>query len=210
MHLYSVYRQLNPALARHGVAVALEAGTRAAAISGLDISVWTTTMSPNVGVISWTALVETLTDLETGMDKLGADGGFNDYVEQNDSVFSGPLGSTLAHLVSAAPDPAAGPPAYAAVVRATCVSGQAGAGMAGGVEIAEAATRIGGLTTSFFADVTGEYGGVAWITTAPDLATLEASNELVNADAGFSAMVDRIASAYLPHAASTMYRRLSS
>ena len=208
MYLYSRRRRLNPAQARKAAAFAAETGKRAAGICGLEISVWATTMSADSGMISWSTMVEHLTDLETAMDKLAADGSFNDFIEQNDGLFVGPLADTLAQVVSGAPDPTAARPAYASVVQATCANGHVAAGMAGGVEIADMAARVGGLPTTFLASTTGEYGGVAWITTAPDLAALEAAEAKVNSDAGFVALADRVSPAYLPHAGNTMYRRI--
>ena len=209
MYLYSTRRHLNPAHARKAVAHAIEAGQRAATISGLDISVWTTVMSADAGLITWTTMVEHLADLEMAMDKLAVDGPWGDFVEQNDGLFVGARTDTLAQMVSGPLDPTAPRPAYASVVQATCANGHVAAGMAGGVEIAEAATRIGGITTTFLASSTGEYGGVAWITGAPDLATLEAAEGKVNNDAGFLALADRVSPAYLPHASNTMHRRIS-
>jgi hypothetical protein len=174
----------------------------------MDISVWTTVMSTDAGVISWATMVEHLTDLEVAMDKLAADGSFNDFIEQNDGLFVGSLTDTLAQVVSGAPDPAAAPPAYATIVQATCANGHLAAGMTGGVEIAETATRIGGIPTMFLVAATGEYGGVAWITGAPDLATMEVAEAKVNNDAGFVALVDRVSPAYLPHASNVIYRRI--
>ena len=44
-----------------------------------------------------------------------------------------------------------------------CANGAIAAGMAGGVEVAEVATRITGNATLFCASVAGPYGGIAWM-----------------------------------------------
>lgn len=209
MYLFSRRRQLNPAQARKATAFAVDIGQRAREISGLDVSVWTTVLSADVGVISWAVLVEHLTDLESGMDKLAVDGTFNDLVEQNDGLFVGAVSDVLAQVVAGMPAADAPQPAWATIVQATCANGQLAAGMAGGVEIAEVVTRIGGLSTMFLAASTGEYGSVSWITGASSLAEIEESEAKVNNDPEFIALVDRVATAYLPHAAVTMYRRIS-
>jgi hypothetical protein len=209
MYLFRRSRQLNPAQARKAVAVAIEAGKRASDICGLNISVWTTVMSRDVGLISWASTVEHLSDVETATDKLATDGPFNDFIEENDAVFVGPVSDMLAQIVSGAADPGGELPAYAATVQATCANGHLADGMAAGVELAAEATRIGGLTTMFLATATGDYGGVAWITGAPDLAALEASEARVNSDSGFVALADRVTHAYLPHGTMTIRRRLS-
>jgi hypothetical protein len=166
-------------------------------------------MSRDVGLISWASMVEHLSDVETATDKLAIDGPFNDFIEENDAVFVGPVSDMLAQIVSGAADPGGELPAYAATVQATCANGHLADGMAAGVELAAEATRIGGLTTMFLATATGDYGGVAWITGAPDLAALEASEARVNSDSGFVALADRVTHAYLPHGTMTIRRRLS-
>jgi len=209
MYLFSRRRRLNPAHGRKAAAFAIDIGHRAREISGLDVSVWTTVLSADAGVVSWVAMVEHMSDLETGMDKLAVDGMFNDLVEQNDGLFVGPLSDTLAQVVSGLPDANATPPSWATMVQATCTNGHLAAGMAGGVEIAEAATRIGGLRTMFLAGTTGEFGSVAWITGASSLAELDESGQRVNGDADFIALVDRLTAAYQPQAPVTMFRRIS-
>jgi hypothetical protein len=207
MYVYSRRRQLNPASVSKALPLAIEAGQRATAITGVDISVWMTVMSADAGTVSWAALVEHLSDIGAASDKLGADDVFNDFIEEHDGLFVGPVSDTVGQIISGTPDPSA-PPEYITVVRATCANGHVAAGMAGGVEIAEAASRIGGLPTLFLADGTGEYGGVSWITAAPDLTALEESTAKVNTDPGFLELVDGITSAYLPHAPMSILRRI--
>ena len=103
MYLFSRSRQLNPANARKGAGLAVEIGQKVREITGLDLSVWTTALSTDVGMISWVALVEHLTDLEAATDKLAVDGAFGDLIEQNDALFVGPATDTLSQLVSGMP-----------------------------------------------------------------------------------------------------------
>jgi hypothetical protein len=209
MYLFSRRRTLNSARARQGVAVALEAGRRATGICGLDISVWTTVMGPGIGTVGWSAMVENLTDIEMAMDKLNVDGAFNDFVEENDGLFTGSIDDTVAQILTGAPAPGATPPGYAQVGRATCAPGHIGEAMAFGVEATETAARISGLSSMFLATASGVYGGVMWVFGAPDLASLEAGNARLNSDPSFNALVDKIGPAFLAGASVNISRRIS-
>src|SRR5437763_197617 len=52
------------------------------AISEVPVSLWTTEFSPQVGMLSWTAVVEDLSQLRTLDTKLMADGGYLSLVEE--------------------------------------------------------------------------------------------------------------------------------
>src|SRR5215210_7162683 len=136
MYLFSRQRQINTAQMRNAVGVALDVGGRVKQITGLDLSVWMTSMSERAGLVSWSVLVESLTDLEAATDKLAADTLFGDLVEQNDALFAGPLTDILAQVVSGAPDAAGEVPSYAMIVSSSAANGQLAAAMAAGVEIA--------------------------------------------------------------------------
>jgi len=54
---------------------------------------------------------------------------------------------------------------YIGVVRATIAAGILAKGIASGMAISERAEKIAGVPTMFLPDYTGNYGGVAWIST---------------------------------------------
>lgn len=174
-------------------------------ITGQQIDAWVAVMSPEVGTVVWTLFAEHLTDIEAAGDKLAADAGFMKSVEKADDYFDGPMADGLATIVHGEPDPSA---TYVAAVSAAAANGRLTDAITGGIEIAEAATRIGGQPTAFAVAATGPYGGVMWFTSSPDLATLEAGEAAANGDPEFLAMVDRISPAYLPGAMQSIYRRI--
>lgn len=176
-------------------------------ITGQQIDAWVAVMSPEVGTVVWTLFAEHLTDIEAAGDKLAADAGFMKSVEKADDYFDGPMVDGLASVIHGF-DPEGDPPGYVAVVTAAAANGRLSDAVAGGIEIAEAATRIGGQPTAFAVAATGPYGGVMWFTSSPDLATLEAGEAAANGAPEFLALVDRISPAYLPGATQTIYRRI--
>ena len=51
-------------------------------VTGSDTSLWTTSMSPQVGLLSWNTIVEDYAELMTANDKLMADSGYLDLLEE--------------------------------------------------------------------------------------------------------------------------------
>jgi hypothetical protein len=95
------------------------------------------------------------------------------------------------------------------VARAICANGAMSEAMGFGVEIADVASRITGLQTIFGATITGAYGGVAWLTGAPDLAAVETANAALAADDEWRKVVDRAGHAFLPGVTTSLLRRLN-
>jgi len=207
MYLISRSRFIRPGDDRAAMAAALEAASRVKQISGLDIGVWTTMMSPRSGMVAWTGQVEHLSEVEMATDKLAADGGYLDWVASVDSHFTGPFTDGALQVISG--EPSADSPAYAQVATAVCANGAVSAAMAAGVEIAETATRLTGHTTLFCSSVTGPFGAVAWVTGVPDLDALEAGGEATAASPEWLSLMAGIGPSFATGAEVTLWRRTS-
>jgi hypothetical protein len=207
MYLFARRRRINPAQGRAAVGMALEAATRARDATGLTVWVWSPVLSSEIGTMVWSARVEHLAELEAADDKLMSSTEFGDWIEQNDGLFTGPLEDSVLQVLHGAPSDQPG--AYVQVTRAICVNGSMTEAMGLGGEIAEVVSRITGLQTIFGANVTGVYGGVAWLTGVPDLAAVEAANASMAADDEFAKLVDRAGHAFQPGVTSSLLRRLN-
>ena len=198
MYLFSRRTRLAPGKARDGMEWAAGICGKVREVSGMEVSLWTTVMSPAVGTIVWNTVVETLTDLESAMAKLNADDIFVATALQGATLTDGTLDDTVIQMLNAEPDPNARP-SYAAVVQAQLANGHFRSGIECGLEIAQRATELGGLKTVFGVTTTGTYAGVGWITGAESLAELEATEQKVNTDPGFLELLDEKASeCFLP------------
>jgi hypothetical protein len=207
MYLFARTRSVNPGTLRDGIAAAVEVGAKASDIMGAPIFVWTTVLSPDVGAIMWSMRVDHLDELMTGGDAIAADDDFAEQLASTDGLFTGPFNDAVSQVISGEPS---GPPApYISVVTATCANGSLSEGMAIGVEIAEMATSLTSNATMFVASLFGDYGAVGWISGAADLATLEADNEVLSADAEWLKLVDRAGHAYAPGVTGRLLRRLA-
>lgn len=209
MYLFTRAGRLGPGHIREAMAFIPTMTEKVQQETGLDVHAWASTMSPGLGTTVWATFVEHLEHLEAANDKLAASDAFIELAEQAGRLFAGPFTDGLAQVVSGELDPSAPLPSYVTVVRARAANGQLGAAMTGGVEIAEAATRITGVRTMFLVDATGAYGGCRWTSGFADIAELERAESALNADEDWLALIDRVGTAYAPDAHQAIYRRIT-
>lgn len=193
MYLFSRRTRIAPGKAREGLEWAAGLTGKVHEVSGLEVSLWMTTMSPAVGTIAWNTIVETLSDLEAAQAKLNADDIFTAAALEGSTLTDGSLDDTVIQLIHAELDPNARP-SYAAVVQSQLANGHFRKGVECGIEIAQKATELSGLKTSFGMTTTGTYAGVGWITGAESLSDLEAGEQKINADPSFLELLDEKAS----------------
>lgn len=209
MYIYSRRRRVNPAQSRAGLAKTVELAGMASSITGFEVSPWTTVLSADVGLVQMSFLFDHLVDYELAVGKLRADGAFGDALEAADGLFQGPAEDILVSLLSGPPEEETSTPMYVSSVRTQLANGQFAAGVAGGLELASEATRITGSPMLFGILETGPYGGVVWITSAPDLATIEQNLAAVANDPGWLSLVDRVGPCYQAQNRRQTLRRLS-
>ncbi len=159
-----------------------------------EVHAWTPVFSENVGEIAWTAFLPELAELESGDFKLMSDALYLDLVGQGARYLSTqPINDQLLQLIHGTPDPARDIH-YVTVAQATVAPGQLRHAMELGIEIAVQAERITGLPTHFYADTTGNWGGVHWITGYEGVELMQHSNEKINSTMPFVEMIDAKAS----------------
>lgn len=180
------------------------------AISEVPVSLWSTVFSPKLGTLSWTAVVEDLSQLETLDAKLLADGSYVSLAEEGARFISDDgLDDAIVNLIHADPDAAAGGQ-YATVVQAVVAPGNVVNGTLLGVEIAQQAKKITGRPTSFGASQTGVYGEVGWIVLYDSVDQVQAAGQALSGDADFAQLLDSKANtAYIAGLSTqTVWRRV--
>jgi hypothetical protein len=207
MYLYSRRRHVNTARTREALATAVDACSRVTQITGWDVRVWSTVFSPDITALLWTTSLQSLDELAAGTDKLAVDNGWAEYLAQHDAEFEGPIDDNLLQVLHGAPGEQV--PEYVWAVRAVAANGMLARAIEHGIEIAQAAERITGIPVMFASRVTGDYGGVAWISGAPDLATVETANAALVADPSWAELIDRGGTAFQQSADSFLLRRLA-
>ena len=179
--------------------------------SGLEIGLWAPAYSPGVGTAVWAAFVPDLPTLEGAMDRIAGDSACVDLIDRGtDFVIPGSADDSLGMILHGEPDPDR-EVTYVAVVSSTMAAGALGRGVALGIEIAQAAEAITGLPTSFLVEVTGNYGGVSWITAFADAAEMERAEMTLNGDQSFVELIDKNSGVYTDHPGATtqaIFRRI--
>jgi hypothetical protein len=190
---------------------ALNLTERVNAVSAVPSTLWMSAMSPAMGSLAWSSVVADLAMIEDTDNKLAADPGYLDLVEQASALFSGvPADQMLMQLVHGDRDAAGIEAHYALSTRATLAPGSMREGIALGVDLAERVKKITGRPTSFAVGVTGDYGAVMWSSLAETIQQLQAANEAISADAEFAKAIDKdAAKAYLPGATQTITRKIA-
>ena len=208
MYLFTRSRRVDPGGFVKAMESVVELTEQGRKITGLQIDAWGATMSPEVGTVVWSVWADSLAQIEQGGDALIADSGFQKLLDETEDRFEGPYVDNLGALVHGTPD-LENDPQYVMVATATAANGRLGDAMAGGIEIAEFATRVGGYDTLFVVGATGPYGACAWITGVPDIAAVESSEGALMADPEWITLIDRVGPSYQQDAAQAMYRRLA-
>jgi hypothetical protein len=178
------------------------------AVSEIPVALWTPIMSPDVGRLVWTTVVENLSQISALDEKLMAEPTYLELVEEG-ARFGDGTGATdgLVRFVHADPEGVA-TAQFSTVVRAVLAPGAAADGMLLGVEIAQKAKAITGRPTSFGASQTGTYGEVGWIALYDSIDQVQAAGEALAADAEFAALLaERASTAYLPGASTQVISR---
>jgi hypothetical protein len=194
MYLFSRSARLAAGHTREAAAWAVGVTERVNQITELNVSLWTPAFSPGVGRLIWSAHVEDLAELENAEAKLMVDDGYVAEVDRG-AAFASTEGvdDELAQYVHLAFDKDL-QPEYASIVRSALAPGSIEAGMGIGLEIAERATKISGVPTSFALCTTGTYGGVLWLSAYRSINDLQRAEQSVNGDPSFVQFIDKVAS----------------
>ena len=193
MYLFTRAVRLTPGHIRDGMEWAVSMTEKVNQITALNVGLWTPLMSPGVGTLSFGCAVETLSDLEDAESKLNVDPMYLDAVERGATMIQGAAEDEVAQFLYN-PDQTANP-THVAVVRSALANGAFARGVATGIEIAQRATQLGSIPTSFLLSTTGTYAGCGWISSAHSLKELEESEQAVNANPDFIAYLDSEAAA---------------
>ena len=208
MYLFTRSGRFGPGAVREAMAFTVDVTEKVNQETGLDFHTWQVSMSPELGTLVWATFVESLEELEAAQDKLAVSDQFIDLSDKGAKLFAGPLTDGLASVVHGQRDPEAPLPSYVTSARATAANGRLGDAIAGGIEIAEASTRITGVPTMFLVDATGVYGGCRWTSGFADIGALERAQAALAADESWVALIDRVGTAYQDGATQTILRRI--
>lgn len=179
-------------------------------ISEVPVTLWTSVLSPAVGLCAWTTTVETVTEIETMESKLLVDNGYLTLLAAGtEHIIPGAINDSLSTVIYETPGAQGGNFHYVSVTTGQVQPGQFRRGVELGVEIAQKAHALAGLETSFEGAVTGNMGTVTWILAADSIEQLQRGEDTLNTDETFLKLIDTEgAKAYQPHATVSFFRRM--
>ena len=192
-----------------GLEWAAAVGALAGEVSGQHIDLWQTVYSAGYGTIVWTAWFEELAALQTMSETLEGNDAYLAKTAEAAQHIEGGADDAVAQLIAGEPG---GADAYVYGVNAVCAAGNQARAMASGAEIAETAAGITGSNTLFLRAFTGPFGGIGWLTGAPDLAAIQANEDALTADPSWLKLIDSTEGAFVEDVSATqvtIYRKLS-
>jgi hypothetical protein len=190
MYLFTRQIRFGPGSTRDQLEWALGQTEKVNQITGLGVNLFMQVYSPEVGRVGWSTFVPDLATLEAAGDKLQADDSFVAAVDKGSAMTVGGADDTLAQVIYGEPDPNR-QIEYVTVVRAVCATGNVARGMEAGVELAQRAEKIMSTPALFLADVTGSYGGVAWVSGYENVQAMESAQLALAGDQDWAKFVDK-------------------
>ncbi|MGH9021105.1 MAG: hypothetical protein ACRDV0_08840 [Acidimicrobiales bacterium] len=184
-------------------------GARAAKVMEHDNTLYASTLSPGFGTVAWVSHWDDLASFGESAVKLAGDEKYMALAAEG-AEHVGPLDDRLSSILWASAA-VAEPPAIVSVVRSLLRAGSLARGVLAGIEIAMKFHEITGLNAAFQRDVTGDYGGVAWLSAMDGLADVDAAEIKMAADVSFVELLDSSVGCYSdgPGAATAaIYRRV--
>lgn len=183
---------------RNSMAWAVEMSAYVDSHSSHDVSVWRADFGYPVGTVVWSAWAESQNALNEGFASLADDDGYHSLAEKGAEFFS-VAEDELREAIHGAPgDDAAALGSVTTVTTAVMAGGQYSEGGAWSVGMAQLIEEISGLPAMFLLDSYGTFGQVTWLSGAPDLATADAANAKVNADAEYLKRLEAVGDLFVP------------
>ena len=183
---------------RRSMAWAVEIAAYANAHSPLDVSLWASNFGEPLGTVTWTAIVESQTQLAEGAAALNADSGYLDLIEKAEDMVTTPGNDLLGDIIYGAPGEPAGVGAVAQVTTATAIVDKMGPAIGFAVEIAQHIESVIGSPIIVLTSMFGPMGGIAWIGVQPDMAGADASRAKLLADSTYLDRLTKTKDLFIP------------
>lgn len=190
MYLFTRRLRLAPGNTRAAMAWATEITEKVNEITGLNVRLYASTFSPEVGALSWSTFVPDLAALEAANDKLLVDDAYVSMVDAGAKFAPGGAHDALSQIIHGAPD-ATRQIEYVTTVQTVCASGSLTKGIELAVEIAQRAEKTMGTPVLVATGTTGGYGSVGWFSAYANVQELERGQQALAADAKFAEFVDK-------------------
>jgi hypothetical protein len=176
-----------------------------------EIQLWAVQYSTGFGNLVWSSWWESLTSMDESFARLGADPRYLSLVAEAQAMVAGGVDDSLAILAHGTVEAITSARCVASV-SSVCAPGHLIAGTIGGIELAVEAARITGVPMQFLTNVTGAYGGVAWLTGFESIGGFDDWETRLSTEPGYGTYIDDRTPNYIENVSvtqSTLYRLIS-
>lgn len=177
--------------------------------AGVPVSLWAGVLGAPMGTLSYSTFIQSMAELDAIESTLMADEEYLDRVnEAMQYVVGSPQDRLLEILHTAGGEyRRAEVGAVVQVTTAQCANARFGAALGWSIEAADLVAEITGLPTMFGRGVADQFGAVAWIGAAPNMAGIDAANEALAKDARYLTKLDSMGDVFLPGSGAVRFSR---
>ena len=207
MYIFRRTSTLKPDHMLDGLAYAVEIAARVTTVIGREVSVYNTTFGAPFGTVNWTIRVESLSDLEDLVAKLGVDSGYLEAVQSGSAMFSTLPSDSVLNIVSSTFEGT--PQRYVGVTQAVPTDGKIIEAVTWGVKV-QTHCATSGRPTAFGTSPFGPFGAVAWLVGGSSMADVDTFQQFISTDATFATMLSEGGGLFQPGTAhNTLIERIN-
>ena len=152
----------------------------------MDVSLWGSVFGYPTGTLAWSTMVEGRAHLGAETAKLTTDNAYLDLVSKAREWVAGPAEDIFRSVVHGGPgDEPPGVGAVASVTQAVAATGKMPDALAWGVDMAQHASSVTGHAVSLLVNAYGDFGGMAFISVAADMAAADAAADAIQGDSDY-------------------------
>lgn len=195
MYIFTRQARLLPGRVRESSAWAVRLTERVNQVGELEFGLWSRVLSRGLGTLCWSTRVEHLGEMVATQDKLRADGGYDDLIDEGAAFLTPEVDDSVMAVAYGDPAPGHEVPCVS-VTTARAAPGRLGEAIAVGIEMAREAERLFGSHVLFLTAATGPYGLVAWVAEHDSVAALQSAQQSFSSE--LVAAADRTSAAFQP------------
>lgn len=155
-------------------------------LTDMNVNLWGTRFGYPVGTVAWATIVEGRAQLAEETAKLTANNDYLDVVTKALGWATGPAQDIFRKVIHGGPGDA--PPAVgsvASITQAVATTGKLPEAMAWAIDMATHASAVTGNQVNVLMNAYTDFGGMAFISTVPDMAAADAASDALESDAGY-------------------------
>jgi hypothetical protein len=195
MFIFLRRRTIKPSKFTQALDFSIESAAHVSKLIGKNITVSRLAFGQPAGVVQFSYTFEHMSELDDSNEKIGSDAATADFGIRSAELFDGPAEDNVGRLVVST---FAEPKAVMNVVSAVSVAGRAAEVMAFGVEMQQVLASTTGQPAAFVLGISGVFGGTRFALGADSMASLEDANEKLQADAGFTKLMEKGRDLFVP------------